>query len=90
MTMLPEAIADWAHIKPDQMQHAVVEHPDGGLEDVWGKVPAAMIARRFGITAWRLSADAHQAMMADGIAERPEALDEVVEAERLIRGHLKA
>ena len=44
--------------------HAGVGHPDGELKDVWGKVSAAMIARRYGITAWRFSADAHQAMTA--------------------------
>lgn len=88
VTMLPATIADWAQIKPDQMQHAAVQHPDGELEDVWGKVAPARIAGRYGITAWRLSTDAHRTMIEDGIAHRPAVRDEIATAEALIRATL--
>lgn len=87
VAMLPTGIADWAHIEPDQMQHSAVLHPDGELEDVWGKAPAAHIAARYGITQWNLSADAHREMIADGIAHRPEVIDEIHAAELVIRAH---
>lgn len=90
VTMLPTGIADWAHIRPDQMQHAAVLHPDGDLEDVWGKVPAARVAARYGITRWSLSANAHREMIAEGIAQRPEVFGEIMEAELLIRAHISA
>jgi hypothetical protein len=88
VTMLPTGIADWAHIRPDQMQHGAVLHPDGELEDVWGKVPAARIAGRYGITQWHLSEDAHREMIREGIAHRPGVRGEIHDAELLIRAHI--
>lgn len=88
VTMLPTDLADWAHIRPNQMQHAAVLHPDGELEDVWGKAPAAQIAGRYGITRWHLSEEAHREMIEEGIAERPAVRDEITEAELLIRAHI--
>ncbi|MBB4097999.1 hypothetical protein [Sphingomonas kyeonggiensis] len=90
VAMLPTGIADWAHIEPDQMQHSAVLHPDGELEDVWGKAPAARIAARYGITQWNLSEDAHRAMIDDGIAHRPEVIDEINAAELVIRAQAGA
>jgi len=88
VTLVPEALADWAEVRPDQMQHAAVLHPDGELEDVWGKYPTASIAERYGFARWRLSEDAHRAMIEDGIAERPAVRDEIAEAETVIRDQL--
>lgn len=87
VTMVPTNIAEWAHIPSDQMQHAVVLHPDGEVEDVWGKTSAAQIAARYGINKWRFSENAHREMIDDGIAHRPEVLNEIRGAEFLIRAH---
>jgi hypothetical protein len=67
------------------MQHAAVLHPDGELEDVWGKAPAILVAGRYGIIQWNLSLEAHRAMIDEGIAQRPEVIDEISEADLLIR-----
>ena len=88
VTILPTKIADWAEIRPDQMQHAAVLHPDGELEDVWGKVPAERIADRYGIIKWDLSAEAHRVMVDEGVSHRREVVDEIEEAEQVIREHL--
>jgi len=87
VAMLPEALADWADVDPDQMQHAAILHPDGELEDVWGKFPPAVIAERYGFARWRLCEGTHREMIEEGISERPVVLDEIAEAEALIREH---
>lgn len=89
VAMLPSEEKDWSHISQDQRQHAAVLHPDGELEDVWGKAPARRIADRYAISSWRLSEDAHREMIDDGIAHRPEVITEISEAETLIRAHIQ-
>lgn len=85
VTMLPTAVAQGVHIEADQMQHAVVLHPDGEVEDVWGKVPVERIANRYSFTGWTLSEKAHRAMIEEALAEHPAVADDVRDAETLIR-----
>ena len=90
VTMLPTGTADWTEIKADQMQHAAVLHPDGDLEDVWGKAPVKRIADRYGFTHWRLSEEAHKAMISEVMVDGSVVIDEIAEAEGLIRACLGA
>ncbi len=64
--------------------HAVIIHPDGDLEDVWGKLPAARIAHRYGMASWTFSQEKHRELIADALAVRPTAADDIAEAEQAI------
>lgn len=43
--------------------HSVVLHPDGMVEDSWGKAPLTDVARRFGVVEFRTSDDEHRAVV---------------------------
>ncbi|MFH6780903.1 MULTISPECIES: hypothetical protein [Methylobacterium] len=84
MTMTPVQVAQGHDISGKRI-HAVVQHPDGTVEDVWGRQSAEAVARRYAMVRWALDAQAHRAMMEEAYCVRPAAADDVAEAEALIR-----
>lgn len=65
--------------------HAVVLHPDGSVEDVWGCHSPDAVGRRYAMVRWTFDAKAHQAMIEEAYRIRPAAADDVARAEALIR-----
>lgn len=66
--------------------HDAVMHPDGTLEDIWGRFPVERIAARYGILDWELSPEPHARMVADALRDRPGAEADVEEAMRVAEG----
>lgn len=64
--------------------HDAVVHPDGTLEDIWGRFPVERIAARYGIADWELSPEPHARMVADALRDRPGAEADVEEAMRVV------
>lgn len=65
--------------------HAVVSHPDGSVEDVWGRQSPEAVGRRYAMMRWHLDAQAHQTMIEEAFRIRPAAHDDIAEADALIR-----
>ncbi|WP_156312252.1 hypothetical protein [Methylobacterium platani] len=65
--------------------HAVVQHPDGYVEDVWGRQSQESVGRRYAMVRWTLDAKAHRAMIEEAYRIRPEAADDVASAAAIIR-----
>lgn len=86
MTMRASQVAAGHDITGDRF-HAVVQHPDGSVEDVWGRQTPEAIGRRYAMVRWALDAQAHQAMIEEAYRVRPAAADDVARAESLIRQH---
>jgi hypothetical protein len=89
-TMLPVRIQADVHVAADQQHHAVVLHPDGEVEDVWGKAPADRVAQRYGFANWRLCPDTHRTIMADGLAREPRIAEAIADADAIIRIYASA
>lgn len=82
VTMTPTRMAAGMGLEGDGFHDAVL-HPDGTLEDVWGRFPPERIAARYGMLAWELSPEPHARMMADALRTRPDAEADVEEAMRV-------
>lgn len=65
--------------------HAVVQHPDGTVEDLWGRQSQEAVARRYAMLRWTLSEETHQTAMEEAHRVRPEVPNEVAEADAVIR-----
>lgn len=89
MTMAAVQVAPGHDITGERI-HAVVQHPDGTVEDVWGRQSAEAVARRYAIVRWALDAQAHRDMIEEAFRDRPAAADDVAEAEALIQQYRNA
>lgn len=86
MTMTAVQVATGHDISGERI-HAVVQHPDGTVEDGWGRQSAEAVARRYAMVRFSLNAQAHRDMIEEAYRVRPAAADDVAEAEALIRQH---
>lgn len=84
MIMQASQVAEGYGLTGEQI-HAVVQYPDGTVEDVWGRQSQEAVARRYAMTRWTLSEDAHHQTMDEAYRVRPEVADEVDQAEAVIR-----
>lgn len=82
--MEPTCMEQWAEIGSGNGIHGVVVHPDGDVEDVWGKFPPMRVARRYGMAEWRLSEARHRALVDEALAVRDTAAADIEEAVRAI------
>jgi len=88
LTGLPAAIIEATRLLPGvgigsgEGFHSVVIHPDGELEDVWGKFPAERIAKRYGMASWTLSQHKHRELIDEALEVRATAADDIAEAEQ--------
>ncbi len=57
--------------------HGAVQHPDGTLEDIWGRFPVERVAARYGMLDWEISQAPHDQMVADALRTRPEAKSDI-------------
>ncbi len=60
--------------------HDALLHPDGTLEDIWGRFLAERVAARYGMLDWEISAEPHGRMVAEALRTRPEAENDVLTA----------
>ncbi len=84
MTMTAVQVAPGHDLSGERI-HAVVQHPDGTVEDVWGRQSAEAVARRYAMVRWALDAHAHRDMIEEAYRVRPTAVDDVAEADAVIR-----
>ena len=85
-TMVADHLMDGFGLTGDRF-HAVVMHPDGSVEDVWGRQPARHVAHRYAMASWHFDLDAHRAMIDEAVRSRPTAADDLAEVEALIIKH---
>lgn len=90
LTGLPSAIMKPTSLMPDVELtgagiHAVVLHPDGDVEDVWGKQKPDMCARRYAMMTWTLDQEAHAVKVNNALREDPSRKSHIVKAMTLIR-----
>ena len=52
--------------------HSMVKHPDGTVEDSWGRVPPQHIAERFGAVEWCLNTEEHRRVVGNLKRNSPE------------------
>ncbi|GLS51956.1 hypothetical protein GCM10007886_01380 [Methylobacterium gregans] len=88
-TMILDGLLDGHDLTGDRF-HAVVVHPDGSVEDVWGRQPAEHVAQRYGMARWHFDPDAHRAMIGEAMRVRPSAVDDIAQAEAVILQHRDA
>lgn len=60
--------------------HDAVQHPDGMLEDIWGRFPIERIADRYGMLGWEISPALHARMLEEALRTRPEAEEDIATA----------
>lgn len=85
ITGLPAVTMQPIHSAAGDHFHAVVQHPDGLVEDVWGRQSPEAIGRRYEMMRWMFDAQAHRDMIEEAYRVRSEFADDVALAENLIK-----
>lgn len=91
LTGLPAVTMTHVRMKPGvEMRgggfHDALLHPDGTLEDIWGRYPAERVAARYGILDWEISPEPHAKMVAEALRTRPEAESDIETAISVAEG----
>ena len=79
VTMTPLGMTPGVQMRSGGFHDALL-HPDGTLEDIWGRFPAERVAARHGMLDWEISAEPHGRMVAEALRTRPEAENDVLTA----------